>query len=81
MEHHISTVFKVVLHIIRHIDRMYHTKSPIAVFSMFTYIMQGTIAIPECESTLHHKNLTGIHSLVDIWGAIMNFFVNPPAFS
>ncbi len=42
---------------------MCRAKSPIALFSMFMYIMHGTFAIPECKSTLHHlhfrcKNLS-----------------------
>ena len=31
------------------IHRMCHAKSPMALFSVFMYIMQGTFAIPECE--------------------------------
>ena len=41
-------------------DRMCHAKSPMALFSMFMYIMHGTFAIPECESTLHHLNFRSL---------------------
>ena len=40
--------------------RICHAKSPMALFSMFIYIMHGTFAIPECESTLHHLNFRSL---------------------
>ncbi len=59
-----SHEFKVALYVCSShtdddINRICHAKSPMALFSMFMYIMHGTFAIPECESTLH-KNLTDI---------------------
>ncbi len=41
-------------------NRVCHAKSPKALFSMFIYIMHGTLAIPECESTLHHLNFRSL---------------------
>ncbi len=32
--------------------RVLHAKSPMALFSMFIYIMHGTFAIPECETDI-----------------------------
>ncbi len=42
------------------VHRVRHAKSPMALFSLFIYIMQGTFAIPECESTLHHLNFRSL---------------------
>ncbi len=40
--------------------RVRHAKSPMALFSMFIYIMHRTFAIPDSESTLHRLNFRSL---------------------